>query len=257
MTTLYEAYGGATYPVYATQIDSAALSFEALDPCNQVLLDLVTAALRAELGTGASSAWGTVCAALPSGHSLSDSTNPVGSQTKLPPNPEWFRQVKRGTFPIVSVYCEPSVTYVGDLEKDHRLREWKVVWILGPGEAGENRKLEPVLPWFSGLMRRVILHARHPAYASGVDVLALAQLSSWATGGDEAKHQWGVSAFGERSPEVYLACQCPVLTQEQAREIEGEGGQLVFGTDITVGVGGDEGILPAFVVAQSELPVGE
>lgn len=247
--SVWQRFGGTKLPVLATDIDATALTFEALDPARDSLADLFAAAIRAELGTGSDSAWATVCASLPSGCSLRNSTNPIGSVIKLEPSARVMKEL-RAAPPALAVHRTGEVEYHDvSTEKTFRVQKWNVHWIAGPLTVGELHKLHDAVLAVSATVQRTIMRRGHPAYQSGA--VQFGTDTSYLASVKMLSHEAGQAQFaeGEEAP-LYLACRCVLETSERTVDLD-EGGELL-GLSLTAHVGDAVEVLPGLVIGLSE-----
>jgi hypothetical protein len=247
--SVWQRIGGTKLPVEAADIDATALTFEALDPARESLAALFAAAIRAELGTGADSAWGLVCASLPSGAPLRASTNPIGSVLKLEPSARVMREL-RAAPPVLAVHRTGEVEYSDvSTEKTFRIQKWHAHWIAGPLTVGELHKLHDATLAVSATIQRTIMRRGHPAYQSGA--VQFGSDTSYLASVRMLSHEAGQAQFaeGEEAP-LYLAVRCVLETHERTRDLD-EGGELL-GLTLTADVGDAVELVPGLVVGLSE-----
>jgi hypothetical protein len=248
--SLWQKVGGTRLPLQTHDIDATALTFETSDPALDVITDLCAAAIRGELGTGADSAWATVCAALPTGHRLAGSTDPVGAVWKIEPSATAVRQVKP-SWPLLAVWRtgEAEVTQ-RTLSKTQHVQRWTVMWSLGDLEADLGLKLGPVLQYVGKVVTQTIVSARHPNYDSGT--------MQFGEGRGELSRcfpvEWGAGQahFSDDEDTKFWAASITIESMEFSSELDQgtDGGAL----SLTIGGGNALEILPGLVVGDGDHP---
>lgn len=248
--SLLQLVGGARLPLDVSAVTSAA-TFEPADPALAVLSSLFTAAIRAELGTGTSSAWYAVTSALPSTHRLYQSTTPVGTTWKVEPSATTMRQVKVGTWPLLTVWRDGAAEYEQKTTvKEYIRQRWGVLWVLGDYEADLTLKLSPVLAMVGRIIAQTAIAGRHPAYDSNDPQLETAWLSRLAPVSYEA----GAAKFSDDEESRFWCASATLESEELVRQLDlgADDGGSSFG--LTAAVGDGLELLPDLVIGDGDYP---
>jgi hypothetical protein len=247
--SLFEKFGATELPVELGDLSATARTFEALDPGRDLLVDLFSAAIRAEFGTGTGSAWYLVTSSLSAGSVLRNSTDPIGFTLKLEPSQRILNEL-RVTWPLLAVHRTGEAEYRNrTFQVSERVQKWAVHWIMGPMTAGEMHKFCDAPVAVAGIISRVCQLGAHPAYNGGAQ-----SFYDVFSGVTFLKHAAGQARFSEDEDLVYYAMSSELETVERVRLID-EGAELL-GLTMTLGVGDDVEILPELVTADSDYVSG-
>lgn len=240
--SMLRSWGGLTLPAVAGDLSEEGLS--ALDPGGDKLLALFRSAIVSELGE----LWAAAVATLPVSHRLYGKAA-VADTFPDEPIVELMSQ-RRAGFPLLALHREGPATYEEHtLEKDRMTQQWRLHYILGPLDVMDRRKLADMLVAVPKVVALVIRKRGHASYESGA-------LQFFAATGNFASvrlvnSQSGEVPFAEGSGTAWHACQMVLETVELSGWRDGAFGD-VEAADYTVGVGSDEGVLPAGIVASSD-----
>lgn len=236
-------------PLQAQDIDDTALSFEALDPTVGVLAGLLEAAIQAELGT-TSGSWAKVCSALPSGHRLASSTDPVGSVWRMAPSAEAIKQIAL-TWPLLAVWREGN----GEVEQKTVMTQqirtrWMALWSLGDMEADIGLKLGAVLQYVCNVMAATIELGRHTAYDSGTQQYGTDRGD--LIGAYPVEMQAGRAAFPDNEDSKFWGCSLTFETLERVKDLD-EGADDFVGS-VSLDVGNELELIPDLVQGDPDYP---
>ncbi len=242
--SLLQSYGGLVLPAVE---DTANGALTSLDPGRDMLLALFEAAINSELGA----AWTAVTNALPAGHRLRG-TAPVQDTLPAVPLEQALTQRKSG-WPLLCLHRDGRgefAEYV--MERDKLVQPWKLHWIVGPLDIIDQRKILDVGQAIAKVLRLVIRKRGHKAYQSGAlqffgdtGAFSSVELTGYS-GPDQAVFG------GDKSSTVFWAAEADIVTNELSDFVEGSEESELEALDLTLGVGGGEGILPQLVLASSD-----
>jgi hypothetical protein len=248
--SLWLQVGGARMPLQDHDVDATALSFEALDPVLGVFAGLLTAAIRAELGTTSAGAWQTVSAALPTGHRLLASSNPVGSVWRMAPSAEAIKQIEL-TWPLLAIWREGQGEWEQRTMMKAQVRtRWNALWSLGDLDADLGLKLGQALQYVGNVMAAAIERGKHPAYESGVQQYGTD--SGDLIGAYPVEVQAGRAMFPDNEDSKFWGTTLTFETLERVKELD-EGADDFAGS-LSVGVGNELEIIPDLVVGDADYP---
>ncbi len=239
--SVFQSIGATTFPLPP----ATEAGFRERDPARDILLDLLSAAINAELGD----TWTAAVSDTPL-----RGTNPV--QTKLPEiaDLDVLRQVKT-TFPLLTVGRSDTPIQLDDFSID-RLREttrWDVDYILGPLEIGNLILVSDVLMLVARVMSLTLHQGGHLAYATqtnddGVTTYHKNVLGPGAgccnfSSSRLVDYRMGQAAFAGDGPK-YHCCSVILETTELSRIDEGgvPAAGSFQGTNITLRTGTEEGL---------------
>jgi hypothetical protein len=247
MDSLWRTVGGARMPLQAQDIGDTALSFEAADPALETLSGLLVAAIRSELGSVAGTAWAKVCAALPAGHRLLNSTNPVGAIWKVAPNADAIRQVQPA-WPLLAVWREGN----GEWEQrttmiQHKRTRWAALWSLGDLESDLALKLGATLAYVGDVLSQTVSRGSHPAYSSGAMVFD-GLFSSAAP----VEVQAGRAMFPDDPEARFWGTTLTFETTERVPQLDEGSDDMSTGFELAVGDA--EELLPSLVLGEGDYP---
>jgi hypothetical protein len=245
MTSLYESFGGTVLPVEQQDLSATKQTFENLDPGRDLLVAMFSAAIRAEFGTGTSSAWYRVTSSLSSGSAIRNSQDPIGYTLKIEPSHRIINEL-RVTWPLFAVHRTGEAEYRNKtFQVSERVQKWAVHWILGPVTAGEMHKFCDAPVAVAGILSRVCQLRSHPAYDSGA-----LQFDGVFSGVTFLKHAAGQAKFSDDEDLIYYAMSAELETVERVRPIDE--GTDALGLTLTCGVGDALEILPELVTGDSD-----
>jgi hypothetical protein len=240
-------WGGVSFPLDPAQFTA---NFTAADPIRALLLGLFSAAITAELGE----AWSRVSSTLEFGHQLRGKPA-IADTLELAPT-HIIMQQRKAAFPLLALHRVDRRTYeyVGWAQRK-RTQEWNLHYILGPLEVGAARKLLDSCLLVEGVVDSVLMQGRHDAYRSGEPVFGPGSpLDRVYLTGAEGPGQ--ALYGGERdSGTIYWATVLSITTTETGADtgVTGEAGDPPLdGASFQVGVGSEEGRLPAVVLADTD-----
>jgi hypothetical protein len=238
--SMLQSFGGLTLPAVE---DADTDTLASLDPGRDLLLAFLAAAINSEIGA----AWSAITGMSSVGHRL-DGTSPVQSTLPDEPTEQALTQVKKG-FPLLALHRSGTGTYEDLTMEITRLTQpWKLHYILGPLDIIDSRKLKDVCVAVAKVVALAIRERRHLAYESG-DLQFENIFSSIRVVSQEGPTQAGFG--GNEESTVYWAVALNLETTERSDDIEGSTA-LVEAADFIFGVGGEEEILPALVMGQSD-----
>lgn len=250
--SLWQRVGGAKLPLQASDIDDAKLSFEATDPALNAIASLIAAAIRAELGTGTTSAWYKVMAALPNGHRLRNSTDPVGCVWKLEPSSTLVRQVK-ASWPLLCVWREGAAqTEQRTYMKSQRRQRWGVMWTIGDMESDLGLKLAPVLNLLGAIIERAVIAGRHPNFED--NALQFGTDGGWLSSVTLIESQAGAARFADDEESRFWCASATLESTELVRELD-EGADA-GGNNITISLAVGDGLelIPELIRGDGDYP---
>lgn len=161
MTSTNNGWGSFRFPV---ELAAGSSSAGELDTLMSTISGLIAQALRSEMGA----AWRKVIGGIASDHPLASGcrVDPVGYICDVEPTAN-LPQLKT-TLPILAVYRmgEPTTEQITLCYEGLR-QTWEVDWILGPLDAGLQRKIGGFAPIASDIMRYAIRTGAHPDYNGG------------------------------------------------------------------------------------------
>jgi hypothetical protein len=245
--SLYQRLGGLELPVRESAIGSTWLA--ALDPGRDLLLDLFATAINAEL----TEAW----VKARQGHREKLGELPVSQQLPDEPTESFLTQLKP-KFPLLALHRAGTATYDGvTLEITRLTQPWTLHYILGPLDAIDQRQLKDICVAVSKIVAMVVRKRGHKAFRDGA-------LQFFGTNSPDepspftslrvVSHEGpGQAAFGgSDSSTIYWAIEIRLESTEVTSYNEDAEASDFDGADITIGVGGGEGVLPAMVVAKTD-----
>ena len=244
---MFERLGGLELPVRGSDIGTTWLA--ALDPQRDRLLDLFASAINSELGE----AWTKAKQGFRKG--LGD--RPVA--TKLPDEPtESLLTQLKTPFPLLAIHRSGTGTYEEFTLEITRLKQpWSLHYILGPLDAIDQRQLKDICIAVAKIVALVIRRRGHQSFEGGT-------LQFFGDGSPEApapfssikivSHEGpGQAVFGgAASGTIYWAIEMRLETSERSSYVDDAHGCELDGADITIGVGGSEGVLPAMIIAKTD-----
>jgi hypothetical protein len=243
--SLYQSFGGTTFPTTAADVTDTLVS---LDPGRDLLLELFASAINSELGE----VWTAVTGTMGTSHPFAGTT-PV--QGKLPEEPtrQNLTSLKKG-FPLLALHRDPEEETKYEpytLEVDKLTQQWKLHYILGPLDVIDQRKLKDIGQAVAKIVKLVIKKRGHPSYQSGAlqffgDTGSFSRVDLLSSKGPTQ------AGFGEGSDTtIYWSMLMKLETEELSSFVEGSLAE-VEAADISVGIGGGEGILPDAISAQTD-----
>lgn len=248
--SLFQRLGGLESPFRATGLRTGG--FAALDPQRDVLLELFAAAINAELGE----AWTALCEAFPLPR---DKFGASPVTDKLPDEPtEQLLTQRKSKFPLLAIHRSGSGVYEPATLEVMRLRQpWSLHYILGPLDAIDARQFKDVCVAVAKIVALVIKRRGHQAYQSGAlqffgpgSPNTPAPFSSVRLVSHEGP---GQAVFGgDTSTTIFWAIEMRLETTEISSDVEDANGGDLDAADITVAVGGSEGLLPAMIIAKTD-----
>lgn len=251
MDSLWIKVGGARMPLQAHDIDDSALSFEALDPTIGVFAGLLEAAIEAELGTTTGS-WAKICSALPTGHRLLGSADPVGSVWRMAPSAEAIKQIKF-TWPLLAVWREGDVEFEQKTMMVEQARtRFNALWTLGDLEADLGLKIAGVLGYVGQVMANTVKRGRHPAYDSGTQQYGTDRGD--LIGAYPVSIQAGRARFPDSDDSDSGIWGTTLVFEVLERVTDLDEGADDFGGTISVGVGNELEIIPDLVQGDPDYP---
>ena len=245
----YQRIGETSFPIAAGN----GTDLEDLDPAGDILLELLAAAITAELGPR----WTAAVANTPL-----VGTDPV--ETKLPqfPDVDALRQLKVD-FPLLAVSRAATSVQVEDYNLD-QLKEtwrWDVDYILGPLEIGHAAALNAALVMAARAMALTIHDGGHRAYASqdgyAKNVLADGDGCCGFSSIRVVEYNVGPAQLSPDSPRFH-ACSMTLETVELSDIVAGGIPSMgnYQGTSLELQSGTEQGI-KTLVSADSALPLPE
>lgn len=244
--SLFQSLGDLELPFRTADVGVAWLA--ALDPSRDLLLELFASAINSEL----SEAW----AAVKASSSKTLAATPVAD--RLPDEPtEKLMTSRKAAFPLLALHRTGVATYDPiTLEITRLTQPWGLHYILGPLDAIDARQLKDICVAVAKIVVLVIRQRGHRSYQGGA-LQFFGEHSpdqhSPLTSVRLVSHEGpGQAVFGgESSTITYWAIEMRLETTEISGydpEVEAE----LDAANITVGVGGTEGTLPAAIVAATD-----
>lgn len=248
--SLYQRVGGTELPLDVSAITAAA-TFEPCDPALDVIADLMAAAIRAEIGSAAGQAWAAVCATLPSGHRLENTTSSVGTVWKVRPSSTLMRQLRVGSWPLLTVCRDgpgeyDQFTYCKEIIR----QRWMVAWVLGDYEADLTLKLSPVLQMVGRVICQTAIRGAHPAYDSGTRQFGAGK--GWLQAIRPISYDAGAAVFADDDEARFWCASATLETIEITRELD-VGGEL-DGLDLSLAAGNETELIPDFAIGSGDFP---
>ncbi len=248
--SLCQRVGGTELPLDVSAITAAA-TFEPCDPALNVIADLMAAAIRAELGSAAGQAWASVCATLPSGHRLANTTNSVGAVWKVRPSSTLMRQIRVSAWPLLTAWREgpgeyEQLTYCKEIIR----QKWGVAWVLGDYEADLTLKLAPVLQMVGRVIAQTAIHGAHPAYESGTRQFGANR--GWLQAIRPLSYDAGAAVFADDDEARFWCASATLETIEVSRDLD-VGGEM-DGLDLSLAAGNETELVPEFVIGSGDFP---
>lgn len=248
--SLYQRLGSLELPVHGDDIGTSG--FAALDPMRDLLLELFASAINSELGE----AWTKILTAI-GGVRENLGATPVTDKLPDEPTEQALRQRKSG-FPLLAVHRSGTGAYEEMTLEITRLRQpWSLHYILGPLDVIDARQLKDVCVAVAKIVALVIQKRGHRSFQGGA-------LQFFGGGSPDSpslftsiklvSHEGpGQAVFGgDSSTTIYWAIEMRLETTEISSDVDGADSCELDGIDLTVGVGGGEGLLPAMVIAKSD-----
>ena len=259
--SLYRKLGGLDLPAVVGDAPDGTLA--GLDPGRDILLNLLKAALNAELG----GAWGACTTGTP----LSGAATPVMTAIPFIPDANTLLQEKL-TWPVLCVYrAEDQEGAFSEftLSKQQYVSKIAVDYLLGPLTLGDYRKLGDVLVLAAKTIALTIRRGGHPAYKAVSDITfpdgstkpnngnAVGVLGSWDGGAGfsiiKLQRVMGGQAQlvkANESPK-YLALSMMLEVTEISDFSAGYAPQI-DGATFALGTGDQTGLIPNLVEAITE-----
>lgn len=238
MTTtnsLYRGFGALEFP--AAETDETTLA--SLDPARDLLLDLLAAALNAELGPR----WTAASADTPLAGTL-----PVAATLPHEPTLDTVREA-REQLPLLCAFRSGEATFSQHTLWQRKLQQdWEIDYILGPLTTGDERKMADLLIAAAKVIELTIEQGGHRAYATDRPGEASAQHSLVLGAGvgltgfsalTVRSAQAGAAAFSADAPR-YWALTIKMTGVELDRTLDGDSAPL-DGATVTVRSGGADG----------------
>jgi hypothetical protein len=247
--SLYQNFGGLELPVRAADIGETGLA--SLDPGRDLLLELFASAINSELGE----AWAKIIQAL----GPRDWLGELPVSDKHPDEPtEALLQQRKGKFPLLAIHRSGTGTYdQSTLELGRLTQPWTLHYILGPLDVIDARQLKDVCVAVSKIVALVIRKRGHKSFQGGA-------LQFFGAGSPDqpspftslriVSHEGpGQAAFGgDNNSTIFWAIEMRLESTEITSDVEGSDSCDLEGMSLTVGIGGDEGVLPSFVIAKTD-----
>lgn len=249
--SLFQGFGGLELPLAPADFSTGLAP---LDPARSTMAALFAAAINAELGEAWDKLFGsaTNAAGLPSTHPLYDKS-PVETVLELEPSPQVVRQYV-AAWPLLALHRAGTGTYEQHtLSHDRLTQPWQLHYILTPLDVGDWRKFEAACVAVAKVVRLVVRQRGHLAYQSGA--VAFEPCGPLASVELKSHEGPGQAAFaGDDSGLLYYAITMNLETVELSSDRDDvyppfDGGML------EVGVGGDGGVMPGLIYADSSVPV--
>jgi len=224
--SLHRTFGRLSLPLRSTAVGG---TLSQVDPAGTILLDLLAAAITAELEP----IWDTAVA----GTALSESV-PVKQKFQAKPDAESLTQVKTA-FPLLCVTRSSRPAQVEDLTLDQpQLTQlWDIDYLLGPLEIGTAIKLDPVLALVVKTVILVVNTGGHRAYLTGTNQGFSYAMNVLGKGDDRAcgfhsatvtEVATGTGKLSDGGP-VYYGASATLRTTEIAEWAESDGETVPFG----------------------------
>jgi len=245
--SMFQTFGDLHLPIDAADV---ATTLEPLDPGLGKLLALFKTAINSEYGP----VWHKVVDALPVGHPLRAS-DPVADTLELEPSPSVMQQ-RKATWPLLCLHRTGEATYERVmLDQDRLTQEWGLHYILSPLDIGDLRRLAPICVAVGKLIRLVIRQRGHKSYEAG-ELQFFPDKGGFASIALDSQEGPGQASFagGDNDGPTYYAVSFKLKTTELAYDdLDGYG--EYEGTDVSVGVGTGDAIVPDLIQADTSLPV--
>jgi hypothetical protein len=254
--SLNASIGGLSLPLAELATDTSS----SLDPARDIILELLAAALKDELGQR----WQTVVSAA---QCVLHNTTPVESQCPLEPD-EQLLQSTEVIFPALFVYRDERGKWESNDGDGVLGWPFRIDYVLGPLTAGDRRKLQDFLTAAVKVMILTIERGGHLAYAAQPGHLSQPKLvlgyggSAGLTGIKIADVMWGASGFSKDSAK-YWSASLTVQCQEEAELGNSDPRDVAYdGVDGSLGTGtgntdddpdGETGLIDPLVEAETDL----
>ena len=243
-TSLYRSVGELALPVVAGDVVNGQL-FSCLDPAADMLIGLFSTAINAEL----TEVWNVARV----GTALATKA-PVQDTLYQLPDKALLREAKLA-FPLLAVSREEGEFNEHTLDQDEEKTKWSIEYILGPLTPEDYRKLAAIM---NGVRTTVLLCIRqrtHPAYRGGELQFFPGRghfASVWLKTYKQGAAQWGPEGEGQ-----IVYCLSMVLETTE-HEYGADGTDPPFGgASMSVGMGGDGGVIPDETAVMTELTPSE
>jgi hypothetical protein len=250
--SLYETLGGLDLPVEAADVGD---TLNALDPGVHLLAELFKAAINGEL----TDAWQKVVGStspvnagvIGSAHPLYN-TLPVADTLELEPTPAIMTQ-RKAVWPMLCVHRMGRATYDDiALQLTRRTQTWGLHYILGPLDVADLHKLNKICVAVTAIVAMVIRDRGHRAYQNGAvqffpDTEAFTSIRLVS---HEGPGQAKFSESGDST--LYYAVSMELETTETVKDNPDAFG-VFDAVDYEIGGGGDDGILPGLIYAQTDV----
>jgi len=248
--SMFERFGGLDLPVRTADIGASGLA--ALDPQRDRLLELFAAAINSEL----TEAW-TAALANVGGPRDRLGASPVSD--KLPDEPTEQALTQRVTkFPVLAIHRQGTGSYEEQTLEITRLKQpWGLHYILGPLDLIDARQLKDVCVAVAKIVAGVVRRRGHKAFEGGA-LQFFGDNSpdepSPFTSVKLVSHEGpGQAVFaGNDSKLTFWAIEMRLETTEVASFDSDAEGSDFDSADITVGVGGGEGLTPSLIIAKTD-----
>ena len=249
--SLYRYFGGVSYPVDGAEVENTNL-FSVTDPGRDKLIALFKSAINYELAGSttvvqASSAWAKVT---PS--TVLSLAMPVADTTYDMPRRSVLRETKL-TYPLLALYRTTATHDEFTLAQERVTQNWGLDYILGPLSVADFRRLGGALNAARSIIQLCIRRRGHPSYESGA--LQFGPDKGNFSTIKAVESQEGPAAYGQENEGMEFCALHMVL---QTTELDG----IVPGTvpefdglTATLGVGGQQDILPDVIVANTSVPL--
>lgn len=247
MDSFWSTFGGSKFPAEELDLDPDKLTFEPLDPQLDNLIGLFAAAIDTELGN----AWTPVCASLPVGATLRNSTAPIGTMLKVEPTRRVLSEANC-QFPILAIHRSAEAEIESfTLSKESIKQQWQLHWILGQLTAGEAFKLSAALQAVAKIIHLCCKKLSHPAYDSGRIQFGDEDqnLFAWIT---VTKIEQGAGKFAEEDPASFYGVTVSFETLEYSRP--DYVGLPASGLDGQFNVGGGDELQVGALLFSAEYP---
>lgn len=242
---LFRKFGDVEFPVGAVQNGQL---FSVLDPARDKLLALFKAAINQELGGSPTSVVANSPWAIARANTVLSSALPVQDVSYLQPTGDLMRESNWG-MPLLCCYRTSAIHEEFTLQREVIRTTWGVDYILPPLAADERRKLAAMLVGVRSLLTLVVRKRSHPAYQNGK-----LQFGQGYGGFDVMKvlsSAEGPAQFSDQAgSNYYYAVHLDIETTELDNTTESY--TDFDGVDLSVGIGGADGILPDAVQARTD-----
>lgn len=245
-TSLYESLGALSLPEAAT----GETTLTSLDPARDILLDLLAAALNAELlARWLDANEGTALA----------NANVVQTKVPRPPSLQDLRSVKTD-FPALFVYRseEPARVDEVTLAQERVVQRWGIDLVLAPTDAGDQRKLRDVLTAAAKVIVLTIERGGHKAYRQAANGTAEIVLLGGGAGFSRvtvADFRLGQASFAQRGDPagpLYHALSLALETWERSAQTDAD--PYLSGPFFSLGTGNADGLIPGIVEIDADVP---